>query len=100
LEAPGQRKDKCTTFLKGVSSTRQIAANCAKSKGSTGPKTNIGRLILQPQRLPAAAAQLIHLGTLRDETTLVLLVVAGSIVYAGSILLLFGRGWLRSLVRS
>jgi len=27
------------------------------------------------------------------------LIVVGTIVYAGSILLLFGRGWLSSLVR-
>ena len=47
-----------------------------------------------------AAAQLAHLSMLRDETALALLIVIGSIVYAGSILLLFGRGWLRSLVRS
>jgi len=38
-------------------------------------------------------------GALRDEAALLLLIVAGTIVYAGSILLLFGRGWLRSLVR-
>jgi putative peptidoglycan lipid II flippase len=28
------------------------------------------------------------------------LIAVGAIVYAGSILLLFGTGWLRSLVRS
>jgi putative peptidoglycan lipid II flippase len=47
-----------------------------------------------------AAAQLAHLGTLRDETALAVLIVVGTIVYAGSIWLLFGWGWLRSLVRS
>ncbi|SHL54749.1 putative peptidoglycan lipid II flippase [Bradyrhizobium lablabi] len=47
-----------------------------------------------------AAAQLTHVSMLRDETTLVLLIVVGTVVYAGSILLVFGRGWLRSLVRS
>ena len=31
--------------------------------------------------------------------TLVVLIAVGAVVYAGSILLLFGRGWLRSLVR-
>ena len=31
---------------------------------------------------------------------LVVLIVVGTIVYAGSILLLFGKGWTRSLVRS
>jgi putative peptidoglycan lipid II flippase len=40
------------------------------------------------------------LSTLRDEAALLLLIVVGTIVYAGSILILFGRGWLRSLVRS
>jgi putative peptidoglycan lipid II flippase len=47
-----------------------------------------------------AAAQLAHLSTLRDETALALLIVIGTIVYAGSIWLLFGWGWLRSLARS
>jgi putative peptidoglycan lipid II flippase len=47
-----------------------------------------------------AAAQLAQLSTLRDETALVLLIVVGAVVYAGSIWLLFGWGWLRSLVRS
>ena len=28
------------------------------------------------------------------------LIIVGALVYAGSILLLFGRGWLRSLLRS
>jgi putative peptidoglycan lipid II flippase len=37
---------------------------------------------------------------LRDETALVLLIVVGALVYAGSIWLLFGWSWLRSLVRS
>lgn len=36
---------------------------------------------------------------LRDETTFLVLIVVGALVYAGSILLLFGRGWLKSLVR-
>src|SRR5215212_1941534 len=40
------------------------------------------------------------LSALRDEIMLVLLMLVGAIVYAGSILLLFGRGWLRSLLRS
>jgi len=46
------------------------------------------------------AARLAGLTALRDETALLLLVVIGAAVYAGSILLLFGRGWLRSLFRS
>jgi putative peptidoglycan lipid II flippase len=44
-----------------------------------------------------------HLSTLsagRDEIAFLMLIVVGALVYAGSILLLFGRGWLRSLVRS
>jgi putative peptidoglycan lipid II flippase len=46
------------------------------------------------------AARLAGLTALRDETALLLLVVIGAAVYVGSILLLFGRGWLRSLFRS
>jgi putative peptidoglycan lipid II flippase len=46
-----------------------------------------------------AAAQLAHLSALRDEAALGLLIVIGSIVYIVSILLLFGRGWIRSLLR-
>src|SRR6201991_4507282 len=40
------------------------------------------------------------LSAFRDEAALLLLIVVGAIVYAGSILLLFGKGWLRSLVRT
>src|SRR3954466_5492677 len=47
-----------------------------------------------------AAVHISQLHALRDEAALLLLVVAGTIVYAGSILVLFGRGWLRALVRS
>src|SRR5580700_6824940 len=39
------------------------------------------------------------LSALRDEAALLLLIVVGTLVYAGSVLLLFGRGWLGSLVR-
>ena len=46
-----------------------------------------------------AAAHVAQLATLRDEATLLLLVVVGTVVYAALILLLFGRGWLQSLVR-
>jgi putative peptidoglycan lipid II flippase len=35
----------------------------------------------------------------RDETALLLLIVAGAFVYGVAILLLFGRGWLFTLVR-
>jgi putative peptidoglycan lipid II flippase len=37
--------------------------------------------------------------TFRDETVLLLLIAAGAFVYGISILLLFGRGWLFSLIR-
>src|SRR6195952_5154782 len=47
-----------------------------------------------------ATAQFAQLSAFRDEATLLVLIVVGAIVYAGSILLLFGRGWLRSLVRT
>ncbi len=47
-----------------------------------------------------ANQQLAQLGALRDEAALLLLIVTGAVVYAGSILLLFGRRWLISLVRS
>src|SRR6204780_188949 len=46
-----------------------------------------------------AAVQFAQLGSLRDVTALLLLIAVGAIVYAGSILLLFGRGWVFSLVR-
>jgi putative peptidoglycan lipid II flippase len=47
-----------------------------------------------------ANAQFAQLAALRDQTVLVVLVVVGAVVYGGSILLLFGKDWLRSLVRS
>jgi putative peptidoglycan lipid II flippase len=47
-----------------------------------------------------AASHLAQLSALRDEAALLVLIVVGTIVYAGSIMLLFGVGWLRSLVRS
>lgn len=47
-----------------------------------------------------ASAYLAALPAFRDETTLLILIVVGAAVYAGSILLLFGTTWLRSLVRS
>jgi putative peptidoglycan lipid II flippase len=46
-----------------------------------------------------AAAQFSHLSALRDEAALGLLIVTGGAIYAALILLLFGRGWIRSLVR-
>jgi len=45
-----------------------------------------------------AAAQFAQLSALRDEAALGLLIAVGGIVYIVSILLLFGRGWIRSLV--
>ena len=47
-----------------------------------------------------AAVHLAPLTTLRDEITLLGLIAIGAIIYAGLIWLLFGRAWLRSLVRS
>ena len=47
-----------------------------------------------------AATQFSGLGALRDEAAFLLLIIVGTLVYAGSILLLFGRRWLSSLVRS
>ncbi|HEY0912522.1 MAG TPA: lipid II flippase MurJ, partial [Bradyrhizobium sp.] len=47
-----------------------------------------------------AGATLAQLPAFRDETTLLVLIAVGAIVYTGCILLLFGTGWLRSLVRS
>jgi len=47
-----------------------------------------------------AALQLASWSSLRDEAALLLLIVVGTIVYGGLVLLLFGRNWLRSLVRS
>jgi len=46
-----------------------------------------------------AAAQFAHLTALRDEAALGLLIVVGAGVYIVSILLLFGGGWIRSLLR-
>lgn len=46
------------------------------------------------------ASHLTQLTSLRDEATLGLLVVIGGAVYVLAILTLFGRSWLRSLVRT
>jgi putative peptidoglycan lipid II flippase len=46
-----------------------------------------------------AIPHLAQLGALRDEAALLLLVAIAAVVYAASILLLFGRGWLSSMVR-
>ncbi|MDB5618663.1 murein biosynthesis integral membrane protein MurJ [Tardiphaga sp.] len=47
-----------------------------------------------------AAVQLASWATLRDEAALGVLIIVTIIVYAAMVLLLFGRKWLRSLVRS
>ena len=47
-----------------------------------------------------ATVQLAHLPAFRDEAVLLVLIVVGALVYGGTILLLFGKGWLRSLLRS
>ncbi len=47
-----------------------------------------------------ATVQFAQLSAFRDEAALFLLITVGAIVYAGSILLLFGRNWLKSLLRS
>jgi putative peptidoglycan lipid II flippase len=47
-----------------------------------------------------ASVQFAQLSAFRDEVSLVLLIAVGTAAYAGLILLLFGKGWLRSLVRS
>src|ERR1700744_5482905 len=46
-----------------------------------------------------AAAQFAQLPAFRSEATLLLLIVVGGVVYGALILTLFGRSWLRSLVR-
>jgi putative peptidoglycan lipid II flippase len=46
-----------------------------------------------------ATAYFAHLSAFRDETILLFLMVVGAFVYALSVLLLFGRGWLFSLLR-
>ncbi len=47
-----------------------------------------------------AALHLSQLGAFRDALALLILTVAGAVVYAGSILTLFGWRWVKSLVRS
>ncbi len=46
-----------------------------------------------------AAVYFAQMTAFRDETTLLLLAAVGAFVYGFSVLLLFGRGWLFSLVR-
>ena len=40
------------------------------------------------------------LTALHDEAAFLVLILVGALVYVGAILALFGRGWLRSLLRS
>jgi putative peptidoglycan lipid II flippase len=47
-----------------------------------------------------AASYFAHLGLLRDEAALGVLIVVGAAVYSGAVLLLFGTGWLKSLMRT
>jgi putative peptidoglycan lipid II flippase len=46
-----------------------------------------------------AAAYFAQMSVFRDETALLLLIASGAFVYCFSILLLFGRGWIFSLIR-
>jgi putative peptidoglycan lipid II flippase len=47
-----------------------------------------------------ASAYLAQLSAFRDEATLMVLILVGALVYTGSILLMFGGSWIRSLIRS
>jgi putative peptidoglycan lipid II flippase len=46
-----------------------------------------------------AVVYLAHLPAMRDEAILLVLIAVGAIVYGGAIFLLFGKNWLRSLLR-
>jgi putative peptidoglycan lipid II flippase len=46
-----------------------------------------------------SASTMSGLGTLHDEAVFLALIVTGGTVYAGAILLLFGKRWVMSLVR-
>ena len=45
------------------------------------------------------SASTLSLSTLHDEAVFLLLIVTGSVVYAGAVLLLFGKSWVMALVR-
>jgi putative peptidoglycan lipid II flippase len=47
-----------------------------------------------------AVVHLAHLPAMRDEAILLVLIAVGAVVYGASIFLLFGKAWLRSLVRA
>jgi putative peptidoglycan lipid II flippase len=60
-------------------------------------------LILAAALWLSAKFAVVYLGQLRvfrDETVLLVLIAVGAVVYGASIFLLFGKAWLRSLVRS
>jgi putative peptidoglycan lipid II flippase len=57
----------------------------------------LGLVLLLTARL--ATAHLAPIGAFRDVVMLLLLAGVGAAVYAGSILILFGKGWLKALVR-
>jgi putative peptidoglycan lipid II flippase len=46
-----------------------------------------------------SVSYLAGLSALRDEATFLVLILVGTLVYAGSVLVLFGTRWLSSLVR-
>jgi putative peptidoglycan lipid II flippase len=46
-----------------------------------------------------AVVYLAHLPAMRDEAILLVLIAVGAIVYGGAIFLMFGKNWLRSLLR-
>jgi len=48
---------------------------------------------------PIAGVYFAQMSAFRDETALLLLIATGTFVYFLSILLLFGRGWIFSLIR-
>jgi putative peptidoglycan lipid II flippase len=59
-------------------------------------------LILAAALWLSAKFAVVYLGQLRvfrDETVLLVLIAVGAVVYGGAIFLLFGKAWLRSLVR-
>jgi putative peptidoglycan lipid II flippase len=57
----------------------------------------LGLVLLLTARL--ATAHLAAIGAFRDVVMLLLLAGVGAAVYAGSIVILFGKGWLKALVR-
>jgi putative peptidoglycan lipid II flippase len=46
------------------------------------------------------ATNFAQLGSLRDEAALAVLIAVGAVVYVGTVLLLFGTTWLKSLIRA